>query len=253
MARHPWLDPGPFHLEGGAQGVVLIHGFTGSPAEMRPLGEALAASGFTVLAPLLPGHGTTVEDLARVAWTDWTEAVAEAQALLTGRCERVYVAGLSLGSLLTMNLAAERPVEGIAIYSPPILIDNPFFRLSRLYGWISAAIPQSWTGTTPADPEIDRRTWYYESIPLRAIHQVRLLTEHVRSRLPAVKAPALVFMSREDPSLKFKGAQVVLDEIGSSDKTLITLTESGHNPLIDREHESVFEQTAAFFQRLTSA
>jgi carboxylesterase len=249
MARHPGLDPGPFHLEGGPHGVVLIHGFPGSPAEMRPLGEALAAHGFSVLAPLLPGHGTTVEDLARVAWTDWAVAVAEAHELLTGRCQRVSVAGLSLGALLTLNLAAERPVESLVVYSPPILIDNPLFRLSRLYGWIPAAIPQSWTNTAPADPEINRRTWYYESIPLRSIHQVHLLTDHVRRQLPAVTAPALVFMSRHDASVRLESGEIVLNEIGSTDKTLVTLTESGHNPLIDREREFVYEETAHFFRR----
>jgi carboxylesterase len=251
MARHPGLDPSAFHLEGGPDGALLIHGFPGSPAEMRPLGDYLAARGFTVTAPLLPGHGTTVKDLARVRWTDWATAVAEAHDLLNSRCERVYVAGLSLGSLLTLNLAAGREVDGIALYSPAILIGNPLFRLSRLYGWIPAAIPHSWTNTGPVDPEIDRRTWYYESIPLSAIHQVHLLTDHVRRSLPAVTAPALIFMGRHDQSLKPESGRVVLDEIGSSDKELITLAESGHNPLIDRERDLVFRKTAGFYERLS--
>jgi carboxylesterase len=253
MARHPWLDPSAFHLEGGPSGALLIHGFTGSPAEMRPLGDYLAERGFTVLAPLLPGHGTTVQDLARVRWPDWTAAVAEAYESLASRCQPVFVAGLSLGSLLTLNLAAARPVDGIAIYSLPIVISNPLFRLSWLFGWIPAAIPQSWSSTGAPDPEIDRRTWCYESMPLRGIHQVRLLTDRVRRLLPTVTAPALVFMGSQDKSLKLEGAQIVLDEIASSDKELITLAESGHNLVIDRERELVYRKTAEFFERLSSA
>jgi carboxylesterase len=251
MARHPWLDPSAFHLDGGPSGALLIHGFTGSPAEMRPLGDYLAERGFTVTAPLLPGHGTTPKDLARVRWTDWTTAVAEAYESLAARCRPVFVAGLSLGSLLTLNLAATRPVDGIAIYSPPIVIDNPLFRLSGLFGRIPAAIPQSWSQTGAPDPEIDRRTWCYESMPLPGIHQVRLLTDRVRRLLPKVTAPALIFMGLKDESLKLEGAQIVLDEIASSDKELITLAESGHNLVIDRERELVFQKTADFFARLS--
>jgi carboxylesterase len=251
MARHAWLDPSAFHLEGGPNGALLLHGLPGSPAEMRPLGEYLAEHGFTVTAPLLPGHGTTVQDLARVRWPDWAAAVAEAHGSLASQCQQVFVAGLSLGSLLALNLAAGRPVDGIVLYSPAILISNPLFRLSRLYGWIPAAIPHSWTNTGPVDPESDRRTWHYERIPLSAIHQVHLLTDHVRQLLPAVTAPALIFMGHRDESIKPESGRVVFDKIGSPDKELITLAESGHNPLIGQERELVYQRTAEFFARLS--
>ena len=88
---------------------------------------------------------------------------------------------------------------------------------------------------------------------LPAIRQVHLLTDHVRQILPAVTAPALVLMSRDDRSVKFESAEIVMDEIGSQDKTLITLTESGHNPLIDREREYVYAETARFFLRVSDS
>ena len=247
MARHAELDPRAFELDGGPRGVLLIHGLTGSPAEMRPLGDYLAERGYAVAAPLLPGHGTTERALARVRWTDWTAAVARAYERLGAQSERVLVAGLSLGALLTLELAAGRPVAGVAVYSPPLAVGNPLIRLSWAYGWIPTAIPQSWTGTTEEDPEIDRRTWCYDRLPLPAIRQVHLLTERVRRLLPAVTAPVLVVMSRGDRSLRFEGAEVVLEEIGSQEKRLVTLTESGHNVLIDRDRELVWEETARFF------
>ncbi len=109
MTRHSHLDPSPFFLEGGSIGVLLIHGFTGSPPEMRLVGDYLHQRGFTVSGPLLPGHGTTVEDMNRCQWTDWTNHVEKALADLQARCETVFVGGLSMGSLLTLYLAAHHP------------------------------------------------------------------------------------------------------------------------------------------------
>jgi carboxylesterase len=162
------------------------------------------------------------------------------------------VAGLSLGALLALDLAAGRPVAGVAVYSPPLAVGNPLIRLSWAYGWIPVAIPQAWTGTAAEDPEIDRRTWCYDRLPLPAIRQVHLLTERVRRLLPAVTAPALVVMSRGDRSLRFEGAEMVMEGIGSQEKRLVTLTESGHNVLIDRERERVWEETAGFLEPLTT-
>ncbi len=110
MTRQPHLDPNSFLLEGGPIGVLLIHGFTGAPTEMRLLGEYLNRNGLTVSAPLLPGHGTTVEEMNRCKWTDWTAAVARALAELQDRCDTVFVGGLSMGSLLTLYLAAHPPI-----------------------------------------------------------------------------------------------------------------------------------------------
>ena len=94
MTRHPHLDPAPFFLEGGPVGVLLVHGFTGSPPEMRLIGDHLHQRGFTVSGPLLPGHGTTVEDMNRCRWTDWTDHVEQSLADLQARCKRLTRFGL---------------------------------------------------------------------------------------------------------------------------------------------------------------
>ncbi len=108
MARHPWLDPSAFHFRAGPIGVLLIHGFTGAPTEMRPLGEYLAVKGYTVSGPLLPGHGTTPRALMNRKWSEWAETVDQTYQELTASCDRVFVAGLSLGALLALNLAADK-------------------------------------------------------------------------------------------------------------------------------------------------
>ena len=91
----------PMSADGGPVGVLVIHGFTGNPSSMRPLAEAFVAAGYTVEMPLLPGHGTTVEDMADTGWADWSAAVDKTYADLAGRVERVVVVGLSMGGSLT--------------------------------------------------------------------------------------------------------------------------------------------------------
>ncbi len=128
MTQHAHLDPSAFFLEGGytgegdRTGVLLIHGYTGSPTEMRWIGDYLHARGLTVSGPLLPGHGTTPEAMNRCRWTDWTGHVEAALADLRARCTRVFVGGLSMGSLLTLHLAARHPdlPRGDHRYSPAV-------------------------------------------------------------------------------------------------------------------------------------
>ncbi len=109
MPQPAHLDPSAYSAEGGPWGALLIHGFTGSVAETRPMGEYLAARGVTVRCPLLPGHGTTPLHLTRIHWQAWAEAVESALGELQRRCTAVFVGGMSLGSLLTLWLGAKHP------------------------------------------------------------------------------------------------------------------------------------------------
>src|SRR5688572_31852904 len=113
------LDPSPFLLVGGRAGVLLIHGFTASPTQLRLVGNDLHQRGLTVSAPLLPGHGTSIADLSKQRWQNWVGHVELALAGLKTRCSTVFVAGISLGSLLTLYLAAQHAdLKGIILYSP---------------------------------------------------------------------------------------------------------------------------------------
>lgn len=248
MTQHPWLDPNPFYFEGGRRGVLLIHGFTGAATEMRPLGEYLAKQGYTVSGILLPGHGTSVDDLAARTWPEWVAAVNEAYEELTQRCDQVFAAGLSLGSLLTMNLAADKELAGIALYSPPLMINNPLFRLSWLGQWLPLTIKSS--DSDLVEPDADQRIWCYEGLPAKGVYQVNLFTKQVKVKLPQITTPTLVFMSTGDSRLKFEGGPYVIQHISSTQKELVTLHDSGHNMLVDGERDSINQQTAAFFNNL---
>lgn len=121
MAQHPWLDSKPFHFRGGSVGCRLIHGFTGSPPEMRPLGRYLAKQGLTISGPLLARHGTDYRDLAKTTWRDWYASAEEALVRLQSECPQVLIDGPSLGSLLTLCLAAQHPtIAGAVLYSPAL-------------------------------------------------------------------------------------------------------------------------------------
>ena len=117
----------PFFLPGGSMGVLLVHGFTGLPAELSMMGEYLQQRGCTVLGVRLAGHGTTVEDMSRMTAEDWLDSVRDGYALLRGSCERVVVAGHSMGGLLALLLAAEKAgkdtgLAGVISMAAPIYI-----------------------------------------------------------------------------------------------------------------------------------
>ena len=248
MTRHPHLDPSPFLLEGGPVGVLLIHGFTGSPPEMRLVGDYLHERGCTVSGPLLPGHGTTAGDMNRRRWTEWTAHVERALAELQARCEMVFVGGLSMGSVLTLYLAAHHPeLPGVVAYSPAVW---PADRLIYLTPVLKYAIRERTKSddSDMADPEADLRLWSYEENPAFAAHELLKLVRRVRRLLPRVTCPVLVIHSTRDTAIHPDSARRTYKRVGATDKELVTLHNSGHCLTVDSEWERVAEKTYAFIQ-----
>jgi carboxylesterase len=235
MTRHAHLDPSAFHLEGGATGVLLIHGFTGSAVEMRLVGDYLHQRGLTVSAPLLPGHGTSVEQMNRCRWRDWTDHVDRALADLRSHCQTVFVAGLSMGSLLTLYLAAQHDLPGAILYSPAV---KPANRLLVLAPLLKHAIP-----SVAKSGESD-----YTENPAYAAHELLKLIRRVRRLLPRVTCPLLIIHSTGDETIAPDSAQVTYSRAGSPDKELVTLHNSGHVITVDSEWQTVAERTYAFIQ-----
>jgi carboxylesterase len=248
MTRHPHLDPSPFFLEGGPVGVLLIHGFTGSPPEMRLVGDYLHERGCTVSGPLLPGHGTTAGDMNRCRWIDWTAHVERALAELQARCETVFVGGLSMGSVLTLYLAAHHPeLPGVVAYSPAVW---PADRLIYLTPVLKYAIREKKKSDDSdlADPEADLRLWSYEENPAFAAHELLKLLRRVRRLLPRVTCPVLVIHGTRDTAIHPDSARRTYERVGAADKELVTLHDSGHCLTVDSEWERVAEKTYAFIQ-----
>ena len=245
MPRPEHLDPSPYAADGGPIGSLLIHGFPGSPAETRPMGEYLARRGLTVRCPLLPGHGTRPEDLIGVRWQAWAAAVEAALADLQARCRHVFVGGLSLGSLLTLWLGAQHPeVRGLLPMAPAIKIDNPLVPLTVALRHVIKYVPQAALPKEDlADPEAADRIWCYDRTPMWGAGEVYRLQREVTRVLPEIRQPVLIFQGLRDTSVDPQAAQILYDRIGSSDKEVVWLEQSGHNLLVDAEREAVWARS----------
>ncbi len=239
------LDPSAFFLEGGSIGVLLIHGFTGSPTEMRLVGEYLNQKEITVSAPCLPGHGSTIEDLNQRRWKDWYNHIAAEAAALKARCETVFVCGLSLGSLLSLYLAANTHYLAAAvIYSPALMIPGPGRFLLPFLKYIIRQFPKPEDKFT--DPQAGKRLWSYGAYPVAAANEVFKFIKQVKRSLPQVDCPTLIVHSTADDTIHPDSARLVYDRVGATEREMITLHNSGHVLTVDSEWEDVAEQTYQF-------
>lgn len=250
MARSPDVRPTPFFLPGGSTGVLLIHGFTGSPAEMRLVGDYLNKRELTISAPLLPGHGTTVEAMNRCRWQNWTDHAQQAYEELTSLCETVFVGGLSMGALITIYLAAHHQPGGAILYSPALQVTSPLIHLAPLFKHVVHKVAKSGQSDM-ADPAADRRAWSYAAYPTSAAHELLKLIGRCKELLPRVTCPLLAFYSTGDSMIKAEGAQRVVEDAGSEDAKLVTLHNSGHVLTVDSEWMTVAERTYDFIRSQT--
>jgi carboxylesterase len=253
MPQPAHLDPGPFtapvaQSAGLRTGALLIHGFTGSVAETRPMGEYLAARGLAVRCPLLPGHGTTPLALTRIRWRAWTDHVEGVLADLQKGCDALFVGGLSLGSLLALWLGARHPdLAGLILMAPAVKIQNRLLPLSLGLRYLFKYNPLGPMGDQDlGEPGATDRIWCYDKTPMWGAAEVYLLQRRVRAALGKVRAPVLVFQGRRDAQLAPQAAQMVYDGVSSTDKTLVWLDRSGHNVLADGEREVVWSRSYAW-------
>jgi carboxylesterase len=191
--------------------VLLLHGFTGSAAEMKPLAHWLHREGYSVEVPLLRGHGTCAEDLQRVHACDWLDQVTEAVALLRGRGERVAVAGLSLGSILALQIGMRDPrLLGLLLYSPPIAVQDRRRFLAPLLRLLVRSLPKP--PDDFVDPAAQQRFWGYPTYPVSASLEVLHLIAAVRRQLSrhGLGLPALVVMSHQDRVVQAERSMALL-------------------------------------------
>jgi len=239
------LSPAAYGAEGGPVGVLLIHGFTGSVAETRPMGEYLAGRGLAVRCPLLPGHGTTAEDLTHISWREWTGAVEAELEELKGHCPAVFVGGLSLGSLLTLWLGMGHPeIGGLILMAPALAVRDKLLPLTVALRYLLKYNPLGpMADTDLGDPAACDRIWCYDQTPLWGAAEVYLLQRRVRRGLAKVRQPVLIFQGRRDIHVPPEAAEQVYHGVSSTDKTLVWLDHSGHNVLADGERETIWSQS----------
>ncbi|NLT74802.1 MAG: alpha/beta fold hydrolase [Chloroflexi bacterium] len=241
-------SPEPFELrpEHCRAGCLLIHGLTGSPAEMRPLAEQLAAEGYHCLAPLLPGHGTTLADLHSVRWPEWIRAAEAGLARLRTQNQSVFAAGLSLGTLIVAYLARRNPeIHGLALLSPAIAVSNQLLPLAPLLHAIKPTFPKGPSGLQA--PDARTMLWHYDRWSTHALGELWHLQRRVRRELGHISVPALIVHSTQDTALAPNAAEYMFRHWGTPDKQILTLEHSAHVVTVDTEREKVFSAVSAFF------
>ncbi len=233
----------PFLLPGGERGILLIHGFTGSPSEMRLLGEYLNGQGYTVLAPRLRGHGTSVEEMEKTDWFHWYSAVEDGYHILKALCREISVVGLSLGGLLSLKISAEYPVCKIVSLSAPIYITDKRLWMLPLYRMFQKYVPKRRRRFSDIDPKFSIA---YNHTPLSSLTSLLELIKHVEELIPTLSQPVLIMQSRAEHTVRPESAQYIYDHVGSRDKKLIWLDKSGHVITLDVERDKVFREVTAF-------
>lgn len=235
----------PFFFPGGPNGCLLIHGFTGSPTEMRWLGEHLADQGFSVLGVRLSAHGTDIKDMRRVRWRDWVASVEDGWQLLGGAAEKIVLIGLSMGGALAALLAEKRPASGIVMMSTPYALPRdrrlPLARpLSVLWPYVGKGHDRE------RDPEIYDYHFSYDRHPTLAIAELNDLLRMLRAALPNLSLPALVMHSKEDAYVPPANAASVFNALGSSRKELLWVERGGHVITLEPDRMSVYRRVAEF-------
>jgi len=231
-------------------GCLLSHGFTSSPACLRPMGEALAARGYAVEIPRLPGHGTTWQDLNRTTWDDWYGELNRAFEKLASTCDHVFVGGHSFGGGMALQLAAERRdrVAGVILVNPSVMNARKDALLVSVLKHVVPSVP----GMANDIKKPGVTDFLYPRIPLRATASLMEGRSRVRSYLPRVTAPIIFFRSVEDHMVDPQSARNIMELVSSAEVTERRLENSYHFATLDNDAKQIFEESIGFVDRIAS-
>lgn len=239
-----------FEFRRGPVGCLIIHGFTGTPPELLPLGEYLAERDITNRCVQLPGHGTTPQDMIGTRWEDWAGTAEQALLDLREECEEVFVAGLSMGGALTLYLAARYELPGAASLAGATLVTDWRVR------WLLPALklffkyfPKDEVDPFP-EPEMQALHKSYDHIPLPCLVSLNNTgLPQVRAGLAKITCPMLIVHSRKDEMLTMSNAELIYNNISSEKKEFVKLEESSHVVTLDVERHIVFEKVYDLIRR----
>ena len=242
----------PFLFKGNDTGCLLLHGFPGTPYEMREMGEHLAEEGYSVLGPRLFGHGTHFKDLNRSRWWDWVNSAMDGYYQLSDMCSHIFIIGLSMGGALSILLGSRQSVEGVCAMAVPYTIPIKYSDqlrplipvLSKVWRY-SKRGPSDWR-----DKEAEMTHSVYDRRPVRGGAELYDLLSVMREALPNLTVPLQLIYSSDDGSIPLGDAQKILDSVASSDKNLIIIEGSGHNVTRDAKRDEVFRFTSSFIARV---
>lgn len=235
--------PDSFTFSGGETGLLLVHGFTGTAADMRPMGRYFHERGYTVHAPLLTGHGTTPEDMLRTRWPDWVGSVNEGlRKLRAHHCTRIFAAGLSMGGILVLNLAQKTKLQGVISICAPMQVQDRRIFLAPL---LSRYMPYILREEVQPD-HIEQAIVPYDRTPVACVASLNRLIQRVKRHLKKVTAPIFVAQSRHDETVIPDSAEFIYNQVSSACKQLEWYENSGHILTLDHDKEQLFDDMEQF-------
>ena len=250
----PTAEPFLFLGKPSKPACLLIHGFTGTPKEMRWMGEFLNQGGYTCLGIRLAGHATDPEDMIHSNWTDWTASVEDGYHVLRGVTDTIFFIGLSMGGVLSLLMSTRLDVRGVVAMSTPYkLPDDPRLRHIDWISKIIAYAPKS--NQEPGSGWFDKEAWNghisYPQNPVRSIGQLNKLLVAMRASLPEVRGPVLLMHSKDDDYVLPDNIDLIYtDLVNTDDKTRLYITGSGHVVPRDAARQQAFQATLEFIQRI---
>ena len=251
ISRHLRFDSiaAPFFHAGSKTGCLTLHGFCGTPANVRPLADALASAGYTVYAPLLSGHGTALRDMDAQNENIWIQDARNAYRRLQEEgCTQIVVMGLSMGGLLASVVAQTEPCAGLVLMSAPFIMREYLrtaMRMSAVFPYILA----------PGETRYQRNSYRqgYTGTPLRKLHDLERLTVRARGGLYKITCPTLILQSALDNRVDMESIPIVQNGVSTPDVSTIMLEHSKHCCTFGPEKELVAEYCLDFVQRVTHA
>jgi carboxylesterase len=241
----------PDLTDGRKVGVLVSHGFTGSPASMRPWAESLAEQGYAVELPLLPGHGTRWQELNKVGWRDWCATLTASFDKLRAENDAVVVCGLSLGGALVLRLAADRPdeVAGVVLVNAAINTTRIDVKALPALRFLVGAFPG--IANDIKKPGMDE--YGYTKTPLKAAYSMMWHGwKSLRPDLAKITSPILFFKSVEDHVVDETSLAIIRKSVSSREFTEVSLPESYHVATLDNDAETIFAESGKFIARVTA-
>jgi carboxylesterase len=232
---------------------LLIHGFTGTPKEMRWMGESLNDKGYPCLGIRLAGHATRPKDMIRSRWTDWTASVEDGYNLLRGVTDRIFLVGLSMGGVLSLLMSTRLNVRGVVAMSTPyeLPVNVPTWEM-KIASFFKSYVHKS--GDEPAGGWFDKEAFAghvsYPLNPIRSAAELQVMEDRMRSVLHKVNVPVLLIHSRDDGYVPADSMPRIHEKLGTTDKEMVWVSGSGHVITRDAAREQVFKAAADFLQRV---
>jgi len=237
----------PYLAKGGHTGVLLLHGFTGSPASVLPWAEFLAEAGYSIRVPRLPGHGTDWREMNTTTWHDWYQSAEAALLELSMNVDQLFIAGFSMGGALTVRLTERHPelVTGLILLNPALLDPHGLMRRVSALRFFKATLRPTASDIAKPNPPIHG----YRETPLTALHSLSQLIRDIRPRVSQIDQPILLFRSIQDHVVSAACSEFILREAKSVEKKVVLLENSYHVATLDYDAEIINQESLAFIQR----